>query len=114
MDNKKDDVWETSISIFYTRNLKKLNDYIYGCISGVFIAFYSCFANLYKTIRHDGYYCIKRMFCTNYFLWKYVACAFCTFLTTRIGKFIVLLFGVESSYYEFNPKAVLLEDKLKE
>lgn len=68
---------------------------------------------MHKNIRYEGYYCIKRMFCTNYFLWKYLACAFCTFLTTNIGKFIVKIFGVEQSYFEYNPLVITLEDELK-
>lgn len=95
VDNKEDDVWETSISIYYTRGLKKFNDYIFGCIGGFISVIFSCVAGIYKNIRQEGFYCIRRIFCTNYFLWKYLACGFCTLLTTSFGKFIVKLFGVE-------------------
>ncbi|CAD8087790.1 unnamed protein product [Paramecium sonneborni] len=112
VDNKEDDVWETSISIFYTRDLKKWNDYIFGCIGGFFTVMFSCLVGIYKNIRQEGFYCIRRIFCTNYFLWKYLACGFCTFLTTTLGRFIVKLFGVEQSYFEYNPKIYKLEQEL--
>lgn len=41
-------------------------------------------------------------------------CVFCTVLTTTFGKLIVKIFGVESSYYEYNPKSRKLEEKLKD
>ncbi|CAD8176837.1 unnamed protein product [Paramecium octaurelia] len=112
VDNKEDDVWETSISIYYTRGLKKLNDYIFGCLGGIILVFFSCFVGIYQNIRQEGFYCIRRIFCTNYCLWKYLACGFCTFLTTSFGKFIVKLFGVEQSYFEYNPKIISLEQEL--
>lgn len=29
VDNKKDNIWESSMSVFYTKSLKKVTDYIY-------------------------------------------------------------------------------------
>lgn len=114
VDNKIDNVWESSISVFYTRSVKKVTDYISSLIGGFFYNFCICFYTLYKTIRNDGYYCLKRIFCSTLCLYKYCLCVFCTVLTTTFGKLIVKIFGVESSYYEYNPKSRKLEEKLKD
>ena len=105
VDNKIDNVWESSISGFYTKKYFKVTDYFASCFKTSCKNLYSCIDSLLRSAKYDGYYCLKRSCCSTLLCYKYITCAFCTFLTTSIGRILIKIFGVEESVYIFNNRS---------
>lgn len=85
VDNKIDNVWESSISVFYTRPIKKKFDHIKNCLFSLVSAVTDGFSLIFMETFNKSKECLKSIFCSTYFIYKYFMCCFCTFLTSSVG-----------------------------